>query len=290
MNALIKNLLLAALLASFCISCNKDDDENTPISNSGQMNEIKLAADINIDSVACLVESNDIYTGDGTDGYCFFIGGAPVVNGTFRVNYIPTIEDKYLEPIYNGKSDESWLTGYNYSDNVTLKINEFTDQTAKMSSSVMIDAYRNNTIVGEIVRTNLSLEKMKQEDMDEEFEGAVAAFIIYCNKNVKINATSEVTDYSRTEIITYNMNLHSGWNEINYKFTKVTETTTYATVSSGEEPKGLKWVFIPDDDDYYYGASSKNNSGLKFNHKANLLLQNIFLPGRNAKMGGQSLN
>lgn len=242
-------LLIVTLLAlSAFVGCKKDDDEaGSVISAEGTLTgELSNVSNWAVDSIACLIEIS-------RSPYEMPVGHVLIEeDGDFSL-CLDGVDDQYLSDV---SSDDLY-----FWDDYTL----ISDPTAKISSNLWFEAYKNDDYVGEIYRTNVNVD-----DIDTEIppKGAVIAWFVYSNKPVEIKATSS-DDYeddgvSFSEEIVFNLQLQQGWNELILKVTDVNQSGYTVMVTANNEPKGMKWLFVPEyDEEAFVKQKSMSIRGIR---------------------------
>ncbi len=237
MKSLKNFIMVCAALSIITVSCSKDDNNDS--SKGSITSEGNLSGSIShgdtlgstVDTVVCTLDN----------GSSVVVGKSALKEGKFDIKLnVPATG--LLNPI----KTEIFPTSHPVIENIS-------DSTVLISESdgVFFDTYKNNTYTGNLWRANMDIN-----ELSDYSAGEAVAFYIYSNGAVVLKANDTDEDGI---IYQYDLSLNKGWNEIIWKCTKANSSEVRISVTSNNEPGGMKWIFIPKD---YEGKSVLQSNAL----------------------------
>jgi hypothetical protein len=120
---------------------------------------------------------------------------------------------------------------------------KISDVKALISELEIVPYYNSNSGGGELLKTNIT------ENMTSP-EGASLSMFLYCDRDITITGTGsekgEIMEF--TGMMTFDLKLKKGWNEVVFKIEKFSLTTGEATMKvSNTIPSDSKWLYIGED-------------------------------------------
>lgn len=217
-----KNCMIfaVAMLSLVLVNCSKKDEVSSssvnPITTSGALTisvDNGAALSSQIDSVICSIGST----------YGHIVGRTLFKSSGLTLNLI-SLPDNSLSKV------TAQFNGYTISDPTAL---------TSYSASMWITAVKGSE-VGHFFRTNVTLAQYYE---DTAKAGYAEGDFIYSNKAVTITKTdSQIED----GIKSCNLNLKKGWNEVVYIVTSETDKKNSISVTTNNEPNGMKWLYVSD--------------------------------------------
>ncbi len=222
-------LALSLSVGMVFVSCGGDEDEPsanaTSLSNSVLSGKVE-SFDGSVSQVKALA-----YTSDAEDTYINVGEGAISSTGSFSINLVA--------PGNAGLCKIGMDSSF---------VGTISDTTALISKeSLVFAAYSGTSVNGALIKSNFT-----STDLTEN-QGAAYSIFVYSDKDVKVSGKSSISEnisgYQLNYTENYNFTLKKGWNELVYKVSKVSYTTTTVTEElslTNTISSDLKWRLMSD--------------------------------------------
>jgi len=155
-------------------------------------------------------------------------------------NALVSTDGKFSKTLSIPKSEDL----HNFEALTGIKIS---DVNALVSELEIVPYYNSNSGGGELLKTNIT-------ENQTPFDGAASSVFIYCDRDVLItgsfsgDAAEIVEGFDLSGMVTFDLKLNKGWNEVVLTIEKISVTTGDVTMKvSSNIPSDLKWVYVGED-------------------------------------------